>query len=76
MESRLLTVKVRTKAKERSVQVTPEGVFIVRTTFAPERDRANKDIITLLAKHFKVAKSKISLEKGRTSATKIFKITA
>ena len=52
MESRLITVKARTKAKERSVQMAPDGTFIVRTTSAPEKDKANKDIITLLAKYF------------------------
>jgi hypothetical protein len=71
-----VSVKVTAKARERSVSPGPGGLLHVRTTEVPEHGRANEDVIALLAEHFGVSKSAITLKSGRTASRKIFFISA
>lgn len=48
--------------------------FIVETTARPKDGEANKVTIALLAKHFKVPKSAITIFRGHRSRIKIIKI--
>ncbi len=53
----------------------PEQVrFRVKITDAPEKGKANKKVVKLLAKEFKVAKSQVEIIKGLTSQNKLVKI--
>ena len=73
----LITIKAKTRAKERGISVgVGDNKYVVRTPLAPENDRANKDVVDILSRHFGVSKSKVVLVRGRTSTTKIFKIMA
>ena len=49
-------------------------LYKVYTTQPPEDGKANKAVIELLAKFFKIPKSKITIIKGETSRTKIITI--
>ena len=47
----------------------------VRVTAAPEKGTANKAVIDILSKSFKVGKSKVVLQHGETSRHKKFLLT-
>ena len=47
----------------------------VRVTAAPEKGQANKAVIDILSKSFKVGKSKVVLQHGETSRHKKFLLT-
>jgi len=74
MNSRIISVKARTKAKERKLSIGADGVFVVSTPAAPERNKANLDIIALLAEHFGVARSQVEIIAGGTSRQKKIRI--
>lgn len=76
MTDRIITVKVRAKARERSITEAPDGTYRVRTTVAPERGKANADVVEILAGHLGVPRSRIRLISGETATTKRFKIIA
>lgn len=77
MKEIFITVKAKTKSKERSIELIDDNcTYVVKTPHAPEKDRANKDIVDIISRHFKVPKSGVILTKGRRSKTKIFKIIA
>ncbi|WP_431320676.1 DUF167 domain-containing protein [Rhizobium sp. YTU87027] len=59
-----------------SVETDAEGKphLKVRVTAVPEKGKANKALVTLLAKSLGVAKSSVSLASGETSRKKILRI--
>lgn len=73
-----LRVKVTPKARtERIKKETGEDgtvLYKVYVTVAPENGKANEAVIKLLAKHFGVARSKLTITRGDTSRLKTIKI--
>lgn len=68
-----ITVKVIPNAKHNQIDEV-DGVFLVRVTASPTQGKANKAVIELLAKHFKISKSEVDIIKGLASRTKIVAI--
>lgn len=67
-----INVRVKTRSKiEKVIQVGPDQ-FEVCVGTPPIEGRANERVIELLAKHFGVAKSKVSLLRGEKSKLKVF----
>ena len=71
----IIKVKAHAHAKRRDLRPNADGSFDVWTTAAPERDKANEDIIEILAGHLSVRKSAICLVSGRTAAKKTFEVS-
>jgi uncharacterized protein len=69
-----IQVLVKLKSKKEGVELTEDGIFIVRCNEPPIEGKANKKIITLLSKYLNLPKSKIQLRHGQTSKNKIFEI--
>jgi uncharacterized protein YggU (UPF0235/DUF167 family) len=71
-------VRVTPKASSNRIDVTvqSDGSPLIRVyvTAAPDRGRANKATIELLAKHFGLPKTAIALVQGQTSRNKKFRI--
>lgn len=61
-------------AKEASVINVSENYFEVRVDERAVDGRANKRLIEILAEHFKVRRSKISILKGTRSRNKIVQV--
>ena len=75
MKDLLKTFNIRVNAHSKQNKVVQEDdVLRVYTTVAPENGRANSAVIELLAKHFKLPKSRIKIVKGLTSRDKIVTI--
>lgn len=69
----IIDIKVTPKAAQEKV-VEKEGKLRVYVTAAPEDGKANKAVRKLLAKHFGVAASKISILHGQTAQLKTIEI--
>jgi uncharacterized protein (TIGR00251 family) len=71
----LLRVKVipRSAASEIAGALA-DGTLKVKIAAPPERGKANEALIALLAAHFRVSKSAVSIVTGQTSALKLIKI--
>ena len=76
MESRgdgtILSVQARPGAKKNEIRGEQNGFLKVFVTQIPEKGKANKVILELLAKSLKVKKSEIELVSGETSSHKRF----
>lgn len=68
-----ITVKVIPNARQNKIDEV-DGVYLVRVTASPTQGKANKAVIELLSKHFKISKSKIDIIKGLSSRVKIIAI--
>lgn len=72
-----VAVEVKPGAKKRELTFNAaKNSLVIRTTKRPVECAANKDVVDMLAEHFKVAKSCISLVRGHSGKKKIFKIMA
>ena len=70
----LITLKAKPNARKNEV-IKVDGVnYEVGTTATPADGKANEAIIELLAKYFRVAKSKVEIVKGKTSHVKVVEI--
>ena len=69
-----IKVKVKPNANKNELKEISPGFFEARVSVPPEKGKANQRVIELLAKHFKVPKSNISLISGLTFKEKVFEI--
>ena len=67
----MLRVKVIPKSsRDEIVETLDDGTWKVKVTAAPERGKANAAVCELLARHFDVPKSRVTVVSGHTSHLK------
>ncbi|MEN6449960.1 MAG: DUF167 family protein [Thermoguttaceae bacterium] len=71
----ILPVRAQPGARRNEIRGEQDGQLKVCVTQSPERGKANKAIVELLAKSLKLKKSQIELLSGETSHQKRFLIT-
>ncbi|MDZ7612249.1 MAG: DUF167 domain-containing protein [Candidatus Moranbacteria bacterium] len=67
-------VKVKTGDSESQLEKIEEGRYRARVKAAPEKGKANKELVKLLAESFGVVKSAIKIISGHTSSNKIIEV--
>ena len=70
----LLIVRVFTKSSRPRVDEVEDGSYKVYVSSAPERGKANRELLTVLASHLGVKKSEISIVRGEKSRDKLIRI--
>lgn len=71
---RKITVDVKTNSKEKKIEKISNNLYRVRLKATPVEGKANKQLISMLAEYFGVAKSQIEIRVGKTSKTKVLAI--
>lgn len=79
MSTTQITIRLTPCAKQNAIIGWEENLFGDRTlkvqvTVVPEKGKANKALIALLSKAWKVPKSAITIKRGDKSCTKILEI--
>jgi uncharacterized protein len=69
-----LAIKVTPNAGRNEVTGCKEGVWQVKIGAAPDKGKANKELIDFLAEKLGVRKSAIEIIKGQTSRNKVLKV--
>ena len=73
MDSALLEVRVTPRSSREKVELTPEGVK-VWVMASPTDGQANEAVQAVLAKRLDLAPSRLTLVRGATGRTKLFRI--
>ena len=68
-----IQVKVSPNSREQGVKEI-EGVLRVKVCAPAKEGKANKRLVEILAKHFAIPKSSISIVKGLTSKSKVIEL--
>ena len=68
-------VKVSPRSSKNEITRISEGEFKVKLTAPPLDNKANDMLIRVLAEHFNVPKSSLTIIGGKTAKTKIVEIT-
>jgi uncharacterized protein YggU (UPF0235/DUF167 family) len=69
-----IIVKVKTNAREEVVEKVTEYEYAVAVKESPIGGKANIAVIKALAKHFKVSASRVHINAGHASKSKIVEI--
>lgn len=71
-EELVLSVKVKTNARRSIFEPSEgeDGIWKAELKSLPIDGKANKELIGLIAKHFKVAKSKVDIKHGASGKLK------
>jgi len=78
-----MRISIRVKPKSRTQDVIPPSPqllpdskepYVIKLKSAPKKGAANKELIELLAEHFRVTKKQIQIVSGVTSRNKIVEI--
>ena len=70
----IITVRVSTKSRKSELVRETDDTFKARVTSAPERGKANEELLRLLAAHFRVRKSDIIILRGERGREKLIEI--
>ena len=70
----IIEVKVKTNAFKNEVKLIYNKKLFVKTTATPEKGKANKQVILLLAKFYKISKNQLEIARGIKSKNKVIKI--
>lgn len=70
-----MKIKVRVTPNAKINKISKEGDFLkIKVTAPPEKGRANKALIKLLAEYFKVSQSQVVIKSGEKSREKTVEI--
>lgn len=70
----LLEVKVQPRSKSPGVEKIDERRFRVRVQAAPDKGRANREVIERLAECLDIPPSRLTIVRGETSSSKLIRI--
>ncbi len=73
-KARLLAVEAKPRSKSPGVEESGPDAFRVRVRAAPDRGRANAEIVERLAGHLGAPPSRLTLVRGASSSHKIFRL--
>ena len=69
----IIEVKVKTNAFKNEVKLINNKKLFVKTAATPEKGKANKQVILLLAKFYKISKNQLEIVRGLKSKNKVIK---
>jgi hypothetical protein len=72
---RIIKVRVRPRSGKREVSVAESGDLTVSVLSPPEKGKANREVIELLAEHFGLPASGIRIVRGGQSRLKLVELT-
>ena len=69
-----ITINVKPNAKREGVEPGADGALTVRVGVPPIEGKANERVVELLAKHFGVPKSRVTILRGTSGRKKVVEI--
>jgi hypothetical protein len=70
----LLQIKVKPNSRASVLKQNPDGTWLAQLKSPPVDGKANEELITLVAKHFKRRKSDVSIKSGASTRFKLVQI--
>lgn len=69
-----ISITVKPNSKREEVVPEGEGGFLVRVSAPPAEGKANERVVELLARHFGVPKSRVTIVRGASGRRKVVEI--
>ena len=71
---RSIRVKVKPNAREAALEEQADGTWLARVTAPPVDGKANAALVALVARHFDVGRSRVSIRRGASARIKTIEI--
>ena len=71
----VLRIKVKPNARASSLEQQPDGTWTARLKSPPVDGKANKELIALVAEHFRCGKAAVEIKSGASGRMKLVKIS-
>ncbi|MDH4022403.1 MAG: DUF167 domain-containing protein [Gammaproteobacteria bacterium] len=75
MTSTVIQVRVSPRSRVSALEQAEDGTWTAKLKSPPVDGKANAELITLVARHFKCARSAVSIRSGVSARTKLVRIT-
>jgi uncharacterized protein len=72
----VILVKVKPNSRTSALSQLPDGTWVAQVKAPAIEGRANKELIALVAEHFRCAKAGVSIRSGASGRLKLVKIEA
>lgn len=69
-----ISVKVNPKSVKPGIERLGDSVFKIKVKSAPEKGKANKEVVEIIADYFHVPKSTVRILRGHTAQKKTIEI--
>ncbi len=70
----ILQVKVKPRSRASALEQLPDGTWVARLKSPPVDGKANAELVTLVAEHFRCPKSSVSIRAGASGRLKIIRV--
>ena len=71
---RIIQIKVKPNSRTSRLEEQDDGTWVAQLKSSPVDGKANEELISLIAKHFKCAKSDVSIKSGASARLKLIQI--
>lgn len=68
---RMLRVKVRPRSRAHELEELSDGTWLARVKSVPVDGKANQELVQLIAGHFGVRRSRVSVKSGASARVKL-----
>ena len=75
MSPRIVQIKVKPNSRASLLAQNEDGTWVAQLKSPPVDGKANEELIGLVAKHFGVRKSEVSIKSGGSGRLKLIQIT-
>jgi len=75
MRATIIQIKVKPNSRVSLLQQNEDGTWLAQIKSPPVDGKANEELIALVAKHFGLRKSEVSIKSGGSSRTKLIQIS-
>ena len=69
-----ISIKVKPNSKESQVEEIGRNQFLVKVKAPPKENKANQEVIEILARYFKIPRSQVLILTGLKSSRKVVNI--
>jgi len=69
-----LQVKVKPNSPVCGLEVLDDGTWLARVRSPPVDGKANRELVTLIARHFKLPRSRVSVKSGACGRMKLVRV--
>lgn len=74
MQQQVIQVKVKPNSRASQLEQNEDGTWLAQLKSLPIDGKANKELIALIAKHFKCRKAAVSIKSGASGRMKLVRI--
>jgi uncharacterized protein (TIGR00251 family) len=71
----VIQIKVKPNSRVSVLQQNEDGTWLAQLKSPPVDGKANEELIALVAKHFRLRKSEVSIKSGGSSRTKLIQLS-